>query len=291
MTAEPRRTGGLGRGLAALIPQRDDRPASIELPIAAIRRNPYQPRQAVDQQHLDELAASIAEHGVLQPILVTQAAEGYQLIAGERRLRAAQMAGLDRIPALVRTAERARSWPGRSIENLQRSDLNAIDEARAFRQLVDEFGLTHEDVGARVGRSRPRSPTRCACSTSRRAFRPALMRGPVSPRATRGPSADWTIGRSSRQRRSPQVISQGLSVRQTEELVRRRIKRSRPPPSARAQPARDPDVERLERGLREALATKVTLSHRRARGARSRSSTTTRTISSGMLRALTGGAA
>src|SRR4051812_22087619 len=155
MTTDLRRTsGGLGRGLAALIPQRDDQPASVDLAISAISRNPYQPRQAFEQSQLDELAASIAEHGVLQPILVTEIAGGYRLIAGERRLRAAEIAGLERIPALVRSADESTQLSWALIENMQRSDLNAIEEALAYRRLVDEFGMSHDDVAARVGRSR-----------------------------------------------------------------------------------------------------------------------------------------
>src|SRR5262249_6349132 len=148
MTSEIRRTSGLGRGLAALIPQRDESTASVELPIASISHNPYQPRKRFEQDALAELADSIAEHGVLQPILVTPSADGYRLIAGERRLRAAQIAGLDRIPALIRAADEGAQLAWALIENLQRSDLNPLEEAQAFRQLVDDFGLTHDEVGS-----------------------------------------------------------------------------------------------------------------------------------------------
>src|SRR5690242_1873917 len=119
MTTDTHRTaGGLGRGLAALIPQRDEQNASVELPIASVSRNPYQPRQAFEQSQLDELAGSIAEHGVLQPILVTEVAGGYRLIAGERRLRAAEMAGLERIPALIRSADETAQLSWALIENM-----------------------------------------------------------------------------------------------------------------------------------------------------------------------------
>src|SRR5262245_37498019 len=147
---------GLGRGLAALIPQREDTGTGIttELPLSSIARNPYQPRQAVEQIALEELAASIAEHGVLQPILVTQTPTGYRLIAGERRLRAAEIAGLERIPAVVRTASDSEQLAWALIENLQRADLNSMEEARAFQRLADEFGLNHDDIAQRVGRAR-----------------------------------------------------------------------------------------------------------------------------------------
>jgi ParB family chromosome partitioning protein len=262
MTAEVRRSGGLGRGLAALIPQRDEPAASVELPISAIRHNPYQPRKGIDQASLAELVASIAEHGVLQPILVTHSADGYQLIAGERRLRAAQMAGLERIPALVRSADGGAQLAWALIENLQRSDLNALEEAHAFRQLVDEFGLTHEDVGARVGRSRSAVANTLRLLDLDERVQAALTAGQITEGHARALAG---LPDAAQQAKAlSQVISSGLSVRQTEELVRRSIKAT--PRSKRSASARPADVERLERGLREALGTKVTLNTSRKGG-------------------------
>ena len=136
MSMTERKTGGLGRGLASLIPPR---PAGTpdELPIARIRRNPYQPRRSADVAQLEALAASIREHGVLQPIIVVATVEGYQLIAGERRLRAAELAGLTHVPAVVREAGAADQLELALVENLQRADLDPIEEARAFRRLID----------------------------------------------------------------------------------------------------------------------------------------------------------
>jgi ParB family chromosome partitioning protein len=262
VTAEVRRSGGLGRGLAALIPQRDEPAASVELPISAIRHNPYQPRKGVEQANLAELAASIAEHGVLQPILVTHSAEGYQLIAGERRLRAAQMAGLDRIPALVRSADEGAQLAWALIENLQRSDLNALEEAQAFKRLVDEFGLTHEDVGARVGRSRSAVANTLRLLDLDERVQGALSAGQITEGHARALAGLTTA--AAQAKLLSQVVSSGLSVRQTEELVRRSIKGS--PKAKRSAEVRPADVERLERGLREALATKVTLNTSRKGG-------------------------
>jgi ParB family chromosome partitioning protein len=262
MTAEMRRSGGLGRGLAALIPQRDEPPTSVELPIAAISHNPYQPRRQVEQASLAELAASIAEHGVLQPILVTHSAEGYRLIAGERRLRAAQMAGLERIPALVRSADEGSQLAWALIENLQRADLNALEEAHAFKQLVDDFGLTHEEVGSRVGRSRSAIANTLRLLDLDRRVQAALAEGVITEGHARA-LAGLTDAATQAEALS-QVVSGGLSVRQTEELVRRMV--SRVLKTRRSKPARGAEVERLERGLREALATKVTLSTSRRGG-------------------------
>jgi ParB family chromosome partitioning protein len=262
VTAEVRRSGGLGRGLAALIPQRDEPAASVELPISAIRHNPFQPRKGVEQANLAELAASIAEHGVLQPILVTHSAEGYQLIAGERRLRAAQMAGLERIPALVRSADEGAQLAWALIENLQRSDLNALEEAQAFRRLVDEFGLSHEDVGARVGRSRSAVANTLRLLDLDERVQAALTAGQITEGHARALAG---LSDAAQQAKAlSAVVSTGLSVRQTEELVRRSSKGA--PKSRRSALSRPADVERLERGLREALATKVTLNTSRKGG-------------------------
>lgn len=261
MTAEPRSVG-LGRGLAALIPQRDEHETTVELPIAAITRNPYQPRQRVELAQLDELAASIAEHGVLQPILVTPAAGGYRLIAGERRLRAAEMAGLERIPALVRTADESAQLAWALIENLQRSDLNALEEARAFRQLIDEFGLSHEEVGNRVGRSRSTIANSLRLLDLDPAVQAALQEGVITEGHARALAG--LDDHAQQAEALPLVITRALSVRQTEELVRRL--RTHEPRNRTERALRSADAERLEHGLRDALATKVTLTSGRKGG-------------------------
>lgn len=153
------RQGGLGKGLSSLIPTepavRTDGPLR-DIPVGDIVANTYQPRQSFDEAGLEELAASIGELGVLQPILV-RAIEGnlYELIAGERRWRAATRAGLAHIPAIVRDVDDETSLAHAIVENLQRAELNAIEEAAAFKQLIDDFSLTQEQVATRVGRSRP----------------------------------------------------------------------------------------------------------------------------------------
>ena len=265
MTADVGRSQtGLGRGLAALIPQREDTGSSgaIELPISAIARNPYQPRQGVEQAALEELAQSIAEHGVLQPVLVTQTPTGYRLIAGERRLRASEIAGRDHIPAVVRTASDSDQLSWALIENLQRADLNAMEEAHAFQRLADEFGLTHDEIAHRVGRAR---------STITNTLRllelsPVVQQAVLSGQITEGHAR--AIGsvndHATQEALLTQVVARGLSVRQTEELSRRA--RTAATPQIRRQAQTSPDVERLERGLREALATKVTLNSARKGG-------------------------
>ena len=263
MTFETRRPGsGLGRGLAALIPQREDGRSSVDLPVAAIARNPFQPRSTVEQQALEQLAASIAEHGVLQPILVTETATGYQLVAGERRLRAAEMAGLDRIPALVRGVAEGEHLAFALVENLQREDLNAIEEARAFRQLMGEFGLTQDEVASRVGRSRSAVANTLRLLDLAPAIQGAVEGGELSEGHAR---ALGGLQSPSQQIEVMAVVTgRGLSVRQTEDLVRRLNGNG---PRGRLRPAHDAtELELLENGLREALGTKVNLHPRRKGG-------------------------
>jgi ParB family chromosome partitioning protein len=262
MTSDFGRTqGGLGRGLSALIPQRGESVQTVELPISAVERNPYQPRHGLEQAELEQLSASIAEHGVLQPILVTSITGGYRLIAGERRLRAAEMAGLTHIPAVVRSADEMSQLALALIENLQRADLNALEEARAFRQLVDDFGLSHDEVGARVGRARSTIANSLRLLELAPEVQQALGDGQLTEGHARAIAGLEDHG--AQKEALAAVTARALSVRQTEELVRRmhagdRVARPQPQPSA--------DVERIEQGLREVLGTKVTVSSGRRGG-------------------------
>jgi ParB family chromosome partitioning protein len=156
-----RRSGGLGKGLSSLIPPGETTPTGAEseavlrdIPVADISPNPHQPRVHFDEESLSELTASIQQIGVLQPILVRQVDTGFELVAGERRWRAATRAGLATIPAVVRTADDQASVEQALVENLHRQDLTALEEAAAYQQLTEDFGLTHEDIADRVGKSR-----------------------------------------------------------------------------------------------------------------------------------------
>jgi ParB family chromosome partitioning protein len=248
------RSFGLGRGLDALIPGTQERGGILELPLDRIERNPHQPRQAFDEGQLGELAASIAVHGVLQPIVVRALADGrWQLIAGERRLRAARMASLETIPAVLREEDGGgASLELALIENLQREDLNAIETATAYRELIDRFGLTHEAVARQVGKSR------VAVSNALRLLdlAPETQRAIVEGRISEGHGralAAITIHELQRAALAV-VLERGLSVRQTEELVRR--KRAEQPSPREARPIGH-DLQDLEAQLRGMLATRV----------------------------------
>jgi ParB family chromosome partitioning protein len=257
MTIDTRRTqGGLGRGLASLIPTGTPTSAR-EIEIARIRVNPWQPRLAFDDDQLQALAASIALHGVLQPVVLTEVEDGYQLIAGERRLRASVMAGKLTIPAVVRSADEQSQLSLALVENLQRADLNALDEARAFRQLIDEFGLTQEQVAQRIGRSRAAIANTLRLLSVAQAVQDAVRAGTISEGHARALAG---LDDHEEQTRALDLIRRkGLSVRQTERLVK---ETHAPTPSTippAADPEEDPDLEQMAARLREALGTRVTL--------------------------------
>jgi ParB family chromosome partitioning protein len=253
---------GLGRGLGALIPQTSPAGAvAVEIPISRIRGNPYQPRQRVEQHALEQLAASIAVHGVLQPVLVTEVLDGYQLVAGERRVRAAQMAGLDHVPAVVRQLAERDQLAVAIVENVQRADLNAMEEAHAYRQLADEFALTQDDIAARVGKARSTIANTMRLLDLDLTVQDALSEGRISEGHGRA-----LVGTAPAMQRQmvEAIVTRDLSVRQTEELVRRL--RDRPAAKAKASPDADGEMERLEEDLRRALGTKVVLARSRKGG-------------------------
>jgi ParB family chromosome partitioning protein len=247
------RTFGLGRGLDALIPSATEKRGVLELDLDRIERNPDQPRSSFDETTLGELAASIAVHGILQPVIVRQLADGgYQLVAGERRLRAARLAGLLTVPAIIReTGEEASSLELALIENIQRADLNAIETALAYRELIDRFGLTHEAVARQVGKSRVSISNALRLLDLAPETRSAIIDGRITEGHGRALAA-ITIPEL-QQAVLEIVVERQLSVRQTEELVRR--KREERPQRERRQLS--PDLADLEAQLRGILATRV----------------------------------
>ena len=265
MTTRGTRQASLGRGLAALIPQAvASTPGPVEIAIESIERNPFQPRTAFEAEALAELAASIAAHGILQPVIVTETVAGYRLVAGERRLRAAQLAGLQRIPVVVRQADERDQLELALVENLQRADLNAMEAARAYRQLRDRFGLTNEEVADRVGKSRPT----IANTVRLLDLEPEVQDAVEAGRITEGHGrAMLGLPAAGQRQLLALAIARGLSVRQVEELARRLRGESTTAPRAAAA-ARQPDaeIERVEDELRRSLGTKVRLARSRRGG-------------------------
>lgn len=270
MTTDTRRPrAGLGRGLASLIPvgpalpeEPTDAPVR-EVPIERILVNPYQPRATFPDEDIETLAQSIATHGVLQPVLLTETPDGLRLIAGERRLRASKRAGLTTIPAVIRSADEQQQLALALVENLQRSDLNALDEAQAFRRLIDEFQLTQEQVAHQVGR------TRAAISNTLRllAVAPELQDALRGGRITEGHARALAgMPDHAEQVRLLAIVEQrGLSVRQTEQLVRQQPRPATTPTTSSPRPG-DPDLEHMTARLRETLGTKVVLTPGRKGG-------------------------
>ncbi|HUQ44264.1 MAG TPA: ParB/RepB/Spo0J family partition protein [Candidatus Limnocylindria bacterium] len=266
MTVRNERPQGLGRGLAALIPQRSaSLTGSIEIPLARIRENPRQPRLRIDDAALAALAESIRHHGVIQPILVTETIDGYQLVAGERRVRASRLAGLERIPAVVRQLADRQQLELALVENLQREDLDAIEAARAYRQLMDEFEFSQEDLAARVGRARSTVANTLRLLELHQGVQDAIADGRITEGHAR---ALGGLGHDAQARVLATVVDEDLSVRQSEELVRR-LKEPRTEhvetASENLRPE-DPDAERVEEDLRRSLGTKVRLTRTRRGG-------------------------
>jgi ParB family transcriptional regulator, chromosome partitioning protein len=220
------RQGGLGKGLGALIPADAadsgvERSSGLEeLPITSIKPNQYQPRERFEEESLSALADSIREVGVLQPVLVRASGDGYELIAGERRWRAARRVGLQTIPALVRNTDDASALEHALVENLHRSGLNALEEAGAYQQLIEDFRLTHEEVAARVGRSR------ATISNMLRLLQlpPAIQRALKDDQVTMGHARALlgTPDRAFQEQLARRIPKEDLSVRAVEEAIRLR---------------------------------------------------------------------
>lgn len=246
---------GLGRGLDALFGDAAPPPSGpAELPIDSISPNPYQPRTAFDDAEIASLAASIREHGIVQPIVVCRDGDGYALIAGERRWRAARVAGYESIPAVIRQGDNQSRLEVALVENVQRADLNPLEEAAAYRRLVDEFEMTQEEVARRMGKSRAAVANSLRLLSLPSGLKQDLADGRLTEghaRALLGlPSEDamLQVGR--------RVVDQSLNVRQTEALARDWGDGPKP----RKQPAKlDPESAALEARIREVLGTQVRL--------------------------------
>ncbi|MDO9545877.1 MAG: ParB/RepB/Spo0J family partition protein [Pelolinea sp.] len=253
---------GLGKGLDALIPggfQKDSNGGAQQIPISAIKPNPEQPRTEINNEGLEDLARSIQEHGIIQPLILTKDTvnDQYTLIAGERRLLAAQIAGLESVPAIIRDASNQERLELALIENIQREDLSPLESALAYQRLNDEFDLSHEDISVRVGKSR------VAISNTLRLLKlpddvqAALHAGKISEGHARA-----LLGLPSKKSQSAAlhtILNNELNVRQTEELARK-FSGQKPILEKEKNPI-PPEIKSLEDSLRASLGTKVTVNH------------------------------
>jgi ParB family chromosome partitioning protein len=254
---------GLGRGLSALIPGAADETGLIEVPVNAVSPNPRQPRQAFDEESLEALGRSIREVGVLQPIVVRVLNGGYELVAGERRLRAAKLAGLATIPAVVRTTDDTESLREALIENIHRQDLGALEQAAAFQELQEDLGVTQETLAERLGHSRSH-----VANTIRLLQLPGDVQGLLAEGGITAGHARALLGMENAEAQGAlavRIAGEGLSVRQTEELVRAYAAHpaARPAKEARAP---DPKLLQYEEALAEALGTRVLVHRSRRKG-------------------------
>jgi len=250
----------LGRGLEALISQNVQSRAggtpAQEVPVELISPNPKQPRQEMDQAKLQELADSISEHGIIQPIVVTQVEGRYQIIAGERRWRASQLAGLRTVPVFIKETTPQQMLELALVENIQRADLNPLEEAEAYAQLMDEFGLTQEVVAQRVGKSRSAVANTLRLLRLPDLLKEALTSGEISEGHAR---ALLSISKPRLQHRALNtVIERGLNVRQTEALVAQLVS-GQAKPKKKHRPLTHHEKDMLSR-FQTQLGTKVEMS-------------------------------
>lgn len=245
----------LGRGLDALLSaEQSSSEGSYEVPIESIRPSGVQPRISFDQAKLQELAKSIESNGVVQPLLVRRQGLAYELIAGERRWRAAQLAGLTQVPVLVREVTDEKLLELALIENIQREDLNPIEEAQAYKNLIDGVGLTQESLGARIGRDRSYVTNFLRLLRLPADIQQLIASGKLSTGHGRTLLA---INEIDAQRRiARRIIERGLSVRETERIVRA-LEEPRLPRQSQAKSAADPNIRAAETKLRRYLGTQV----------------------------------
>lgn len=265
---------GLGRGLDALLGAANPEPAAIHseakpatsaspsaggelkrLPIEQLRPGRYQPRRDMHPEALDDLAASIRQQGIMQPVIVRPLDQGYEIIAGERRWRAAQLAGLEWIPALVRDVSDRDGVALALIENLQREDLNPVEEALALQRLQKEFDLTQQQVAEAVGKSRSSITNLLRLLNLHQDVRRLLEHGDLEMGHAR---ALLSLDDERQLQAARQVVAKGMSVRQTEALVRQL---SEKPQQPEAPAAKDPDIRRLEERLQASLGAAVKIQH------------------------------
>jgi len=254
---------GLGKGLSALIPGIDapGETPNLQVEVDRIASNPSQPRRSFDEAKIDELAASVRDQGIIQPLLVRRAGEGYELIAGERRLRAARKAGLREVPVIVREASNSETLQLALLENLQREDLNPIEEATAYQRLQEEFELSQEEIAQKVGKSRPAVANCMRLLLLPKEVQQELAQGklPVGQaRALLGLESEALMLAAARE-----VITKGLSTRAAERLVAR-LKSGRK--RKRETALSDSNLRSLVEQLQRSLGTKVRLVHRAGSG-------------------------
>lgn len=257
---------GLGRGLGALIPDLEEgsEGTPVQIPLEAITSNPYQPRRILDEEKLDELAASLREHGLIQPVVVRPSPEGYQLVAGERRWRAAYRAGFTTIPAFVRPCSDREMLEIALIENMQREDLNAIEAAEAYQMALSEFQMTQEELARRIGKSRAAIANTLRLLNLEEEIRQAIGEGRISE--GHGRALLGIQDSRARLRLMKRIEREGLTVREVEYLVQQSLEEGTSPVrKSRSRPI-NPNLQEIAEKLSRQWGTRVWVKPRRMGG-------------------------
>ncbi len=250
----------LGKGLGALIPDAVSTASeATEIKLDKIKPNPFQPRRTFDDEKLSELASSIKEHGVIQAVVVTPSGteDQYLLVAGERRCRAARIAGLTTVPAVVKSFDKSTMLEIALIENLQREDLNPVEEARAYRKLMQEYNYTQEELSKRIGRSRPSIANSLRLLALPEAVLDSLIIGELTPGQVRPLLA--IDNQETQQELAARIIEEKLSAREAEKIVDRGDRGKTTRKSSKNETALDPESEELQLQMQRNLGTKVKL--------------------------------
>lgn len=251
-----KRQGGLGKyGVDAIFSELKEDSEGTELNLDQLSPNPFQPRSDFDQEKLDELAQSIKEHGIIQPIVVRHVEDKYQIVAGERRWRAAQIAGLEKVPVVVKEIDDASMMQMALIENVQREDLNPMEEALAYKRLMDEFELKQDEVASRVGKSRS-----AVANSVRLLNLPDEVQNLVSQGNISSGHARALLGLASKDmviKLAERIVSKGLSVRQVEEIIKDMHRLSSNTTTTVTRTSKDPNITDLEDSIQKILGTKV----------------------------------
>lgn len=264
---------GLGRGLSALIPEADNEmegQKAHEISVRQISRNPYQPRKYFDDEKMKELVMSIREHGVIQPVLVRKSGSDYELVAGERRFRAAQLAGLDQIPAVVKELKDTEMLEYAMIENLQREDLNPLEEAEAYKRLIDEFQFTQDNLAKRIGKSRPVITNTMRLLKLAEEVQQYLREGKLTAGHAR---ALVSLDNHEIQKRvAAKILSENLTVRDTENIMSRLSQKANTEEPEKEELLKkrevkiDPQILDVEEKLCRALGTRVRIKDKKNKG-------------------------
>lgn len=253
---------GLGKGLLALIPEQsfpeqETKEAVLNIPLQEIFPNPHQPRRNFDEEKLAELAASVKQHGVVQPVIVIKTDKGYELVAGERRWRAAQLAGLGELPCIVRELTRTAKEELALIENIQREDLNAIEEAQSYQHLMEVFAYTQEDLSGRLGKSRSYIANTLRLRSLEEKYQELIAKGQLT--AGHGRALLAVEQAKNRELLAKDILDKKLSVRQAEELAKKLNIHKNPARPVKKEKTGDADLRELENQLRERFCTKVSI--------------------------------